>query len=322
MADTSNHQSVRGIATTTSDPRRGEQRALAARGAMGALILGVLAVVLQSAATATPMWGYFTNPDAGTTAERGYFGPWRQCKILLYNRERCGQGVSRFQPVVAVWVAGIAAASSSALLAILVILAVFQLAMASSAKRVVISYSIALIGKVALGTLATCLSIVAASLFALQTDDRANSFVISRGEAFYMQLAAIVLNFGVLLSSIYEGIYARRYGDPTKLREISDMRSTTINNPGYREHRHRTNGGNISMTDASGKPYGEATRNGSMISVTTSGSVGSAVSPLRSSLKKPKPLGIQNPGFSTHSPTLSRNGSQKKVRIQTHSTEV
>ncbi|KAK0095973.1 hypothetical protein PV326_006872 [Microctonus aethiopoides] len=63
MADTSNHQSVRGIATTTSDPRRGEQRALAARGAMGALILGVLAVVLQSAATATPMWGYFTNPD-------------------------------------------------------------------------------------------------------------------------------------------------------------------------------------------------------------------------------------------------------------------
>lgn len=32
------------------------------------------------------------------------------------------------------------------------------------------------------------LSIVAASLFALQTDDRANSFVITRGEAFYMQV--------------------------------------------------------------------------------------------------------------------------------------
>lgn len=76
------------------------------------------------------------------------------------------------------------------------------------------------------------------------------------------------------------------------------------------------------MTDASGKPYGGAAGNGSMASVTTSGSVGSTASPLRSSLKKPKPLGIQNPGFSTHSPTLSRNGSQKKVRIQTHSTEV
>lgn len=36
---------------------------------------------------------------AGTAVERGYFGPWRTCKILLYNRERCGQNVSRFQPV-------------------------------------------------------------------------------------------------------------------------------------------------------------------------------------------------------------------------------
>ncbi|KOX73863.1 hypothetical protein WN51_13941 [Melipona quadrifasciata] len=116
-----------------------------------------------------------------------YFGPWRQCKLLLYGRERCGQGVSRFQPVLAVWVAGLAAATASALLAVLVGLAVLQLAMASSAKRVIISYSTALIGKVALATLATSLAIVAASLFALQTDDRASSFVITRGEAFYMQ---------------------------------------------------------------------------------------------------------------------------------------
>jgi len=29
---------------------------------------------------------------------------------------------------------------------------------------------------------------VAASLFALQTDDRENSFIITRGEAFYMQV--------------------------------------------------------------------------------------------------------------------------------------
>lgn len=92
---------------------------------------------------------------------------------------------------------------------------------------------------------------------------------------------------------------------------------------------------NISMTDASGKPYTMGT-NGSTMSVgtasTTLGSNGSTIasssvarSPLRSSLKKPKPkdgLGIQNPGFSGTSPTLSRNGSTKKVRIQTHSTEV
>lgn len=319
--DPSNRQDVRAVATTTTDPQRSEKRAVAARGAAGALALSILAVVLQSAATATPTWGYFTNPDAGSAAEKGYFGPWRQCKLLLYGRERCGQGVSRFQPVLAVWVAGLAAATASALLAVLVGLAVLQLAMASSAKRVLISYSTALIGKVALATLATSLAIVAASLFALQTDDRASSFVITRGEAFYMQLAAIALNFGVLVTAVYEGIYARRGGDPTKIRVVADPRAATINNPGYREHQP-TNGGNISMTDASGKPYVGGAGNGSMASVATSGSVTSAASPLRSSLKKPKPLGIHNPGFSAHSPTLSRNGSQKKVRIQTHSTEV
>ncbi|KYQ55848.1 hypothetical protein ALC60_05129 [Trachymyrmex zeteki] len=304
----STRQSVRAIATTTTDPQRSEKRA---------------ALVVQSAATATPTWGYFTNPDAGTAAENGYFGPWRQCKLLLYGREWCGQSVSRFQPVLAVWVAGLAsAAAASALLGILVALAVLQLAMASSAKRVVISYSTALIGKVALATLATALAIVAASLFALQTDDRANSFVITRGEAFYMQLAAIVLNFGVLISAVYEGIYARRGGDPTKIRVVTDPRGATINNPGYREYHQPTNGGTISMTDASGKPYVGGAGNGSTASVATSSSVTSTASPLRSSLKKPKPLGIHNPGFSAHSPTLSRNGSQKKVRIQTHSTEV
>ncbi|XP_025156347.1 uncharacterized protein LOC105192099 isoform X2 [Harpegnathos saltator] len=285
--DPSVRQGVRAVATTTTDPQRNEKRALAARGAAGALALSVLALVVQAAATATPTWGYYSND---------------------HN--------------VAVWVAGLAAAGASALLAILVALAVLQLAMASSAKRVVISYSTAVIGKVALATLSTALSIVAESLFALQTDDRANSYVVTRGEAFYMQLAAIVLNFGVLVSSIYEGIYARRGGDPTKIRVVTDPRAATINNPGYREHHQPTNGGTISMTDASGKPYVGGAGNGSMASVATSGSVASTASPLRSSLKKPKTLGIHNPGFSAHSPTLSRNGSQKKVRIQTHSTEV
>lgn len=65
MADTS-RQGVRGIIGTTGDSQRGEQRALAARGATGALALGIIAVVLQAAATATPAWGYFTNPDGKT----------------------------------------------------------------------------------------------------------------------------------------------------------------------------------------------------------------------------------------------------------------
>lgn len=95
--------------------------------------------------------------------------------------------------------------------------------------------------------------------------------------------------------------------------------------------------GKISVTDASGKPYSRGTTNGSTMSMTpTLSSNGSTItpvvrSPLRSSLKKPRSangnvagggLGIQNPGFSGTSPTLSRNGSVKKVRIQTQSTAV
>lgn len=150
------------------------------------------------------------------------------------------------------------------------------------------------------------------------------------------------------------------------------------------------------MTDASGKPYGY-NGHGSLASMNTTATTITSLStessiaarsPLRSSLKKPRPrddgsagMGFHNPGtydsyinyiikclcmytyhkneiflkflllkylakgrgikllifsvysyliisisffsgFSGHSPTLSRNGSQKKVRIQTHSTEV
>lgn len=92
------------------------------------------------------------------------------------------------------------------------------------------------------------------------------------------------------------------------------------------------------MTASSGKPY--AGSFGSVTTTMTSVSNGSTMTdgstimtsrgPLRSSLKKPKPkipvddFGIQNPGFHTvnQSPTMDRKGSVKKVRINTHSTEV
>lgn len=89
------------------------------------------------------------------------------------------------------------------------------------------------------------------------------------------------------------------------------------------------------MTDSSGKPYTSGT-NGSVLSMNTTvtnvsnnTSLDSSIgkSPLRSSLKKPRNregLGIQNLGFSgaNHSPRMNRTSSMKKVRIQTHSTEV
>jgi len=69
----STRQSVRAIATTTTDPQRSEKRAVAARGAAGALALSVVTLVMQSAATATPTWGYFTNPDGESLPARNWF---------------------------------------------------------------------------------------------------------------------------------------------------------------------------------------------------------------------------------------------------------
>nr|CAD7202713.1 unnamed protein product [Timema douglasi] len=156
-----------------------------------------------------------------------------------------------------------------------------------------------------------------------------------------IKLLLIALDFVLFVLSLYDMLFSRRQGgNPTLSHgESSGRDATTFNNPGFRERAGRA----VSVTDASGKPY--ATRpqspngaNGSVASMatvtTTASSNGSTAgsitrSPLRSSLKKPRPkqppeggMGIQNPGFSGHSPTFSRNGSVKKVRIQTHSTAV
>lgn len=56
-------QGVRAVATTTTDPQRSEKRAVAARGTAAALALSIVALAIQSVATAIPTWGYFTNPD-------------------------------------------------------------------------------------------------------------------------------------------------------------------------------------------------------------------------------------------------------------------
>lgn len=82
--DSSNRQGVRAVATTTTDPHRSEKRAVAARGAAGALALSILAVVLQSAATATPTWGYFTNPDGESCFWNSFD---RDARIFLIHSE-------------------------------------------------------------------------------------------------------------------------------------------------------------------------------------------------------------------------------------------
>ncbi|CAB0002291.1 unnamed protein product [Nesidiocoris tenuis] len=289
------------------------------------------------------LWTYVTIPRfsenaGGPQAEEGYFGPWQTCKYLLYGRRKCGEGSTRFKPVGAVYLAGLVALTGTCVLAGFCILSIIQLAMVVSKEKVVCSYSFVVLAKMSLSLLATLISIVSAILFALQTDDRENDFVITRGESFYIQIIVIILTFLLFVATIYDVLFSRRLGgDPTMVsRDPSGEAATTFNNPGFKERK------GISMTDASGKPYTRGSSNGSMATLsTTLSSNGSTIgtgpslprSPLRSSLKKPKNnsnnqegaasgLGIQNPGFSGSSPTPSRNGSVKRVRIQTNSTAV
>ncbi|XP_044748075.1 uncharacterized protein LOC123309173 isoform X1 [Coccinella septempunctata] len=298
-------------------------------------VLGFICFIIGATAVFIPVWGYFDTANGSGGEDNGYFGPWKTCKILMYNRERCGTNVSKFRPKGTVWVAGLLASIGVAVLGVFCLLSVLQLAMISSKEKVVIKYTFAVVTKVVMALIATLLAIASAGLFALQTDDRStNGFQISRGPSFYIIILLIVLDSVLFGMSIYDMLFAkRRGGDPTET--PMPTQATTYGNPGFRER--GSNGGGISMTDASGKPY-TAASNGSMASMnttsTTLGStngstVGSSItrSPLRSSLKKPRPkqeggLGIQNPGFSGTSPTMGRNGSMKKVRIQTQSTEV
>lgn len=60
MAD---RQTIRSVVSTSTDPRLGEKRALAARASSMALAVALMAVILQSAVTALPTWGYFSNAD-------------------------------------------------------------------------------------------------------------------------------------------------------------------------------------------------------------------------------------------------------------------
>ncbi|CAI6355636.1 unnamed protein product [Macrosiphum euphorbiae] len=324
----------------------------------GVAFLGFACFALAATAIGLPLWGYYENPQAeiGTSGiDRGYFGPWQMCKQSYYGRTKCGDSISRFHPVEMVKIAGYFAIAGTLSLAVFCILSIVQLAMVVSKEKVVVAYSKTVATKLVFAFAATLLAIMAAGLFALQTDDKDNSYQVTRGESFYMQIGLIVLNFLLFVAAIYDLIFSRRLGgDPTvSRRDPSGVEATTFNNPAFKEKKSKNprggsgagdgagvgGSGRISVTDASGKPYAGATTNGSTMSMTpTISSNGSTIipvrSPLRSSLKKPRSangngagggaggLGIQNPGFSGTSPTLSRNGSVKKVRIQTQSTAV
>lgn len=278
--------------------------------------LGFLCLVISATAVGVPIWAYYESRGG---EDKGYFGPWRKCQVLSY-RDRCGD-VGRFQPSGVVFTSGMMAVAACALFGVYCVLSILQIAMISSRDRICMKYTGLITLKLVLIVLATFLSLAAAGLFALQTDDDRTGYHITRGISFYLQIVTVALSMALLVLSLYDKILtARPNGDPTMM--VNTNGSTTYNNPGFRD----ANG--IAVTDASGRPYSSI--NGSVQSMNTTvttmsngstiGSGSVTRTPLRSSLKKPRPqnadgLGIRNPGY-------SENGTVKKVRIQTHSTEV
>ncbi|XP_055380042.1 uncharacterized protein LOC129611113 [Condylostylus longicornis] len=305
---------------------------------VGLTCLGFICFALASAAVGIPIWGHFQSVGGGYMEETGYFGPWRVCKFLSYFREKCGTDISKFRPSVAVFASGVLASLCAVALAIYSLLSVIQIAMVASQETIVMKYKNLVLLKMILGLTACILAIISAALFAVQMDEsNKNGYIITRGVSFYLQIVVVILTICLFGLTLYDVLSSRKSGgDPTMLISSDPGNSAsaiTINNPGFREGRRKTSFKGVSVTDASGRPYDDI-KNGSVISVdTTLTSVSNSTlesvtrSPLRSSLKKPRPpgeLGIRNPGFANHegSPSMRRNGSMKKVRINVHSTDV
>lgn len=105
--------------------------------------LSFICFALDCAAAFLPIWGYFEDANGGFGSDRGYFGPWRVCKELTYNREKCGsaENVSRFKPSHFVFASGITISFSSVALGLYCVLSVVQIAAFSSRESIMLRYS-------------------------------------------------------------------------------------------------------------------------------------------------------------------------------------
>lgn len=117
--------------------------------------ISFICFALSCAAVFLPIWGYFKDEHGGFAADHGYFGPWKVCKELAYNREKCGshENASRFKPSNFVFASGIAIVFSTLFLGIYCILSVIQIAAISSREKIVMKYSSLVVIKLVLAFL-------------------------------------------------------------------------------------------------------------------------------------------------------------------------
>lgn len=118
--------------------------------------ISFICFALSCAAVFLPVWGYFEESNGGFGTDRGYFGPWKVCKELTYNREKCGssENISRFRPSSFVFISGIMIVVSSISLGTYCILSVIQIAAISSREKIVMTYSSLVTTKLLLSILA------------------------------------------------------------------------------------------------------------------------------------------------------------------------
>lgn len=104
--------------------------------------LSFVCFALSCAAVFLPIWGYFEDGNGSFGSDTGYFGPWKVCKELTYNREKCGsENISRFRPSRFVFASGIMIVLSTITLGIYCILSFIQICTISSRKKIVMSHS-------------------------------------------------------------------------------------------------------------------------------------------------------------------------------------
>lgn len=106
--------------------------------------ISFICFALSCSATFLPVWGYFEDANSGSGfGDHGYFGPWKICKELTYNREKCGSSEigSRFRPSDFVYVSGLMIVVSTLTLAVFCVLSVVQIAAISSREQIIMKYS-------------------------------------------------------------------------------------------------------------------------------------------------------------------------------------
>jgi RsiW-degrading membrane proteinase PrsW (M82 family) len=106
--------------------------------------ISFICFALSCSATFLPVWGYFEEAGGGVGSSHGYFSPWKTCKELTYNREKCSSdsgGGSFFRPSGFVYVSGIMIVVSTLTLGTFCVLSVVQIAAISQREKCLMNYS-------------------------------------------------------------------------------------------------------------------------------------------------------------------------------------